>query len=238
MQIYGPVPLPTRSHQISRQGSRWHAGALLRRQIPQYQSCHALWPLYPADNCLRSNECKRRKIKCNGNTPCQRCGNLSLNCEYAPNCCSTGFKDSEEFKRMNDQLQSLQSQIDHLYANLDALRGRGPAIDRRQSGSQASGTDASTKISLPFVYPRFRGPTSSAFTLDVAKTTLNNMGWSTGMDTGDDGTHDNTPLTSPALRNLTLSNRSLRDPLWLLDENEVLRLCGIYEREIGECFVQ
>jgi len=25
-----------------------------------------------------SNECKRRKIKCNGNTPCQRCGNLNL----------------------------------------------------------------------------------------------------------------------------------------------------------------
>ncbi len=27
-----------------------------------------------------SNECKRRKIKCNGATPCQRCGNLSLEC--------------------------------------------------------------------------------------------------------------------------------------------------------------
>ena len=42
-----------------------------------------------------SNECKRRKIKCNGETPCQRCGNLSLECVYAPNCCSNGFKDSE-----------------------------------------------------------------------------------------------------------------------------------------------
>lgn len=43
----------------------------------------------------RSNECKRRKIKCNGESPCHRCGNLSLECLYAPNCCSSGFKDSE-----------------------------------------------------------------------------------------------------------------------------------------------
>lgn len=41
-----------------------------------------------------SNECKRRKIKCNGQTPCQRCGNLSLECMYAPNCCNN-FKESE-----------------------------------------------------------------------------------------------------------------------------------------------
>ena len=42
-----------------------------------------------------SNECKRRKIKCNGESPCQRCGNLSLECIYAPNCCTSNFKDSE-----------------------------------------------------------------------------------------------------------------------------------------------
>ena len=41
-----------------------------------------------------SNECKRRKIKCNGQTPCQRCGNLGLECLYSPNCCNS-FKDSE-----------------------------------------------------------------------------------------------------------------------------------------------
>lgn len=27
-----------------------------------------------------SNECKRRKIKCNGQVPCQRCGHLNLEC--------------------------------------------------------------------------------------------------------------------------------------------------------------
>ncbi|KAF7453848.1 Casein kinase II protein [Pyrenophora tritici-repentis] len=44
---------------------------------------------------IACNECKRRKIKCNGNTPCQRCGNLSLKCDYQPNCCNN-FKESDE----------------------------------------------------------------------------------------------------------------------------------------------
>ncbi|CAN6667622.1 hypothetical protein TRVA0_039S01156 [Trichomonascus vanleenenianus] len=30
-------------------------------------------------------ECKRRKIKCNGQTPCQRCGHLKLSCVYPEN---------------------------------------------------------------------------------------------------------------------------------------------------------
>lgn len=46
-----------------------------------------------------SNECKRRKIKCNGQTPCQRCGNLNLDCQYAPNCCNN-FKETEYVRFM------------------------------------------------------------------------------------------------------------------------------------------
>ena len=44
---------------------------------------------------IACNECKRRKIKCNGQTPCQRCGNLNLDCQYSPNCCNN-FKESDE----------------------------------------------------------------------------------------------------------------------------------------------
>lgn len=51
---------------------------------------------------IACNECKRRKIKCNGNTPCQRCGNLNLECLYAPNCCSSGFKESQYVTCAND----------------------------------------------------------------------------------------------------------------------------------------
>ena len=37
-----------------------------------------------------SNECKRRKIKCNGQTPCQRCGRQRIDCVYADNQRSMG----------------------------------------------------------------------------------------------------------------------------------------------------
>ena len=61
-----------------------------------------------------SNECKRRKIKCNGETPCNRCGNLNLACLYAPNCCSTNFKDSDEYKTVTSQLNRLQDEVNWL----------------------------------------------------------------------------------------------------------------------------
>lgn len=53
------------------------------------------WPRVNWRRVVHSNECKRRKIKCNGQTPCQRCEKLELECIYAPNCCSSSFKDSE-----------------------------------------------------------------------------------------------------------------------------------------------
>ncbi|KAM0723039.1 hypothetical protein Q7P37_001238 [Cladosporium fusiforme] len=71
---------------------------------------------------LACNECKRRKIKCNGQTPCQRCGNLNLECVYAPNCCN-GFKDSQEYKDMAAHVASLQDQVNMLFDNLNNLRG-------------------------------------------------------------------------------------------------------------------
>ncbi len=59
-----------------------------------YIDCCARLPYLLTRSSWCSNECKRRKIKCNGQTPCQRCGNLSLDCVYAPNCCTNSLKDS------------------------------------------------------------------------------------------------------------------------------------------------
>ena len=41
-----------------------------------------------------------------GQTPCQRCGNLHLECVYAPNCCN-GFKDSHEYREMSAHIATL-----------------------------------------------------------------------------------------------------------------------------------
>lgn len=83
-----------------------------------------------------SNECKRRKIKCNGETPCLRCGNLNLECQYAPNCCTNGgFKESDEFRQMNAHIKSLQEQVDNLYANLNAIKNDSNLIQGRNENN-------------------------------------------------------------------------------------------------------
>ena len=187
-----------------------------------------------------SNECKRRKIKCNGNTPCQRCGNLNLQCQYAPNCCANGFKESDEFRNMNAQMQRLQEQVDNLYANLSALHSGGDAVRlpaRSESSISASQSmSPGTRYRPPPRHPSFRGPTSSAFSLDVAKNTLHNMGYQgPGVDDGP-LSHDPTPVASPPAIQQALPSASHhpdRDPIRAFSKEEMIRLCRVYEEEMG-----
>ena len=196
-------------------------------------------------NLPLSNECKRRKIKCNGETPCGRCGKLNLECQYSPNCCTNGFKESEEFRQMNEHLASLQEHVDNLYANLNALRGGdGMVFPQTSEQSMSISQPSVAQPILPMgryrphpKHPSFRGPTSSAFSLDVAKNTLHNMGYQgLGVDEGA-LTRDATPVGSPPriqpspLINVNGSQRS--DPIWTFSKEEMVRLCRVYEEEMG-----
>lgn len=146
---------------------------------------------------------------------------------------------------MNSQISSLQEQVDNLYANLNSLRatpgtaflpspqeppGNRPSHERSLSISQQSG---GTSTRLAPIHPRFRGPTSSTFSLDVANNTLNQMGYPNIIENNEDATGENTPLASPPIRSLALPPVPHRDPIWLINESEALRLCQLYEREIG-----
>lgn len=192
---------------------------------------------------IACNECKRRKIKCNGQTPCHRCGNLNLECVYAPNCCTNTLKDSAEFQQMRNQISTLQDQVNDLYTQLNELRGRQengftPAPDPvfNHEGHQQS--VASSRQLPPLgsgnkhaqrVLPPFHGPTSTTYGLDVAKSTLQTMGiLGNGLDEGA-LSRDRSRAASP----LPSQTRSEKDPLWLIDNNEVVRLCNFYEEEIG-----
>ncbi|KAK6079493.1 fungal specific transcription factor domain-containing protein [Seiridium cupressi] len=203
---------------------------------------------------IACNECKRRKIKCNGETPCQRCGNLNLQCLYAPNCCTNNFKDSEEFKQMNNTVSRLQEQVETLFSNLNALRSETlqlapiQAHDRSlplpatatagtPSSSTSGGPPHRTDLALTRQPPGFRGPTSTDFSLDVAKNTLHKMGYSNlGEEVPDDNatSQDGTPGTSPMLAPLgTQQQQASPDPLWEFDKDEMIRLCRVYEEEVG-----
>ncbi|CAK4032342.1 related to fungal specific transcription factor [Lecanosticta acicola] len=224
---------------------------------------------------IACNECKRRKIKCNGQTPCQRCGNLNLECVYAPNCCS-GFKDSQEYREMCNHIAVLQEQVNQLYEGFNALRVQmnhmgghtgqqhphTPIDPSLQSGAPypshrgsypghqpspgaptatMSPNSARRKSQSQAQQPSFRGPTSNVFNLGVAKSSLETMGITgQGEDAGGSGdagtgTAEVSPQRSPLYGNAQLlpSIHGDKDPIWSIPQEEALRLCRVYEDEMG-----
>ncbi|KAH8727490.1 fungal-specific transcription factor domain-containing protein [Phaeosphaeriaceae sp. PMI808] len=200
---------------------------------------------------IACNECKRRKIKCNGQTPCQRCGNLNLECMYAPNCCNN-FKESDEFKQMSTHLASLQQQVDDLYSNLTNLRAQVDVQSHSNGGSIGTpfnGTDYQQPPMLPpsaarsrtksfTKHPRFHGPTSTAFNLGVARSSLKTMGITAAEDGDDEGehTHDPTPASASPPTTSALPKPLLhsdKDPIWNISKHEALRLVQVWHEEQG-----
>lgn len=186
-----------------------------------------------------SNECKRRKIKCNGETPCNRCGNLNLACLYAPNCCSTSFKDTDEYKHVTSQLSRLQDEVNWLSQAMRRMQGDpsriaasverhvpGPASAVSQSPAQSS------SISAPATSRQqgtFKGPTSTAFNIDLANSTISNMGYQGMADT--DGSEapavEDAPVPAPP------ALQAYHDPIMDFDKDEMVRLCRLHEDETG-----
>ncbi|KAE8146242.1 fungal-specific transcription factor domain-containing protein [Aspergillus avenaceus] len=193
---------------------------------------------------IACNECKRRKIKCNGQVPCQRCGHLNLECRYAPNCCNNNFKDSEEFRSMKEQINILQDQVNSLFSNLNELRSQRSSIESpnldtfSRDGSQPVFTPMHA-AGLPkqrIRHPRFHGPTSSTFNFNVARSSLQNMGIAPAEDviTDDLTTAHATPTGSPPHAPPVASSiHPTKDPIWAIKREDALRLCRIYEEEIG-----
>ncbi|ODH50002.1 hypothetical protein GX48_03806 [Paracoccidioides brasiliensis] len=203
---------------------------------------------------LACNECKRRKIKCNGQVPCQRCGHLSLECLYAPNCCTRSIKDSEEFRSMKEHIETLQDQVNTLFASINDLYHK---TETSVIEASAYCREASRSISQPSYdspnqissrsrssYPRFHGPTSTTFNLHVAKSSLQTMGITPAEDSNHElfASQNATPAASPTQQQHTLPPipqllaHPNKDPLWVIKREEAIRLCHIYEREVGTMY--
>lgn len=199
---------------------------------------------------IACNECKRRKIKCNGQTPCQRCGNLNLECLYAPNCCNN-FKESDEFKQMTAHMSSLQQQVDDLYHSLNALRSQADVHSNGSIGTPYTQHDYPPPMLPPPAarprtkslskHPRFHGPTANAFNLGVARSSLKTMGITAAddPDPDDEGvvTNDPTPRPSPPFAPAQLQPSTPlhadKDPIWSISKPEALRLVHVWHEEQG-----
>ncbi|CAK7206567.1 hypothetical protein SEUCBS139899_009363 [Sporothrix eucalyptigena] len=166
--------------------------------------------------------------------------------------------DSDEFKNMSEKIHNLEEQLESLVQNVNVLRQEqqrlAPLQDRilpipssTVSPSPSSSIPSLHKPELaPIRQPHhFRGgPTSIAFTVDVAKNTLHNMGYNgeTQEDGGSGPALGETPRTSPILQPASVQpmsslqsppNQAPNDPLWDFDKDEMIRICRVHEDEVG-----
>lgn len=157
---------------------------------------------------------------------------------YAPNCCSSTFKDSDEFKTLSNQLNRLQDEVNWLNQAMQAMqadptRHLGTSSDRLMNGPSSVIAPSPSQGSASMQRPEashtklgaFRGPTSMAYSLDVANDTIANMGYR-GLDESDD---QDQPGSDVAVQ----SGGTGLDPLLEFDKDEMVRLCRFHEDEIG-----
>jgi hypothetical protein len=150
-----------------------------------------------------------------------------------------------EFNQMRETISALQDQVNDLYASLNELRNRGDLLSysshidpqfsqdghaRSLSMSRTLPPLISPKRSQNKVLPPFHGPTSTLYGLDVAKSSLQTMGIT--HTAPDDGplSRERSRAASPVVAQIA---HPTKDPLWLIDHAEVVRLCRVYEEEIG-----
>ena len=148
---------------------------------------------------------------------------------------------------MHTQLYSLQEQVNQLYANLEALRNGQPfpipnhGQDPYPIHPELAHPDPyRNNIPPPQAqenHPRFQGPTSSAFSFDVARSSLQTMGI-TASDMPEDNFNGDgaPPAGSPHQPRAPLAPMTIhpnKDPLWKISKEEAIRLCRVYEEEMG-----
>lgn len=139
---------------------------------------------------------------------------------------------------MNPQINHLQEQVNTLFANLNSMRNRDVSTFPPVSESAVSTPHSNAQLPPPIrhrapaKHPSFRGPTSSAFSLDVAKNTLHSMGYQQLDETM---APDSASVGSPPALEEIPSQGGIRgrDVLLEFSKEEVVRLCRVYEEEMG-----
>ncbi|RAK91801.1 C6 transcription factor [Aspergillus costaricaensis CBS 115574] len=195
------------------------------------------------------NECKRRKIKCNGQSPCQRCGRQRIDCVYEapPPRPESSAENHETLDRLLTQMTAMQEQITSLTTAVHALTqntlvSTATALPRSDVAAQRPFRRHSSIKEKESV---FQGPTTSAYSLDLAKSSLQRRGiveehpdvadaedGDVDGDEGDTAPSQVIPMAVAASPPRTRHYPS-GDPLWTIGKSEALRLCRVYEEEMG-----
>jgi len=142
---------------------------------------------------------------------------------------------------MNAQIQTLQHQVNDLYAHLSNLRNGQSAFPMHPSLQQADSPAPYRSQMSPShsrgSHPQFQGPTSSTFSLDVAKSSLQTMGITEPEISEEAGASDIDPALNTNVQHqapmAAMVTQPQKDPLWQLSKDDAIRLCKIYDEEMG-----
>ncbi|EPS35020.1 hypothetical protein PDE_09985 [Penicillium oxalicum 114-2] len=203
---------------------------------------------YTARACT---DCKRRKIKCNGQSPCYRCGRQNIDCVYTESSRQESMGVSgppipqpllEQMSAMQDQINALKMTVKDLVDRASSCTGAscagtaGTAIGASGDIHQLVQRPSRRRVSTA---PKtsFQGPTTSGFGFDLAKTSLLRRGIVEENDAADgvegNVTQEPSPLASSPVPGDYEEQYHAVDPLCTFTRSEALRLCALYEEEMG-----
>ncbi|KAL8873541.1 MAG: hypothetical protein Q9174_001003 [Haloplaca sp. 1 TL-2023] len=157
-----------------------------------------------------------------------------------------------EYRTMSDTIHGLQDQVQRLYAELNSARPshdnstspypNPPTYPHQPSMIQPHSQGPYHATSPPASHSRirhrqFQGPTSSAFNIDVANSSLQTMGLTDpSLIESEVQDYNDIGPTSPHQRhgsNPHGASHGLKDPIWSIGKDEAIRLCRVYDEEIG-----
>ncbi|KAL2852560.1 hypothetical protein BJX68DRAFT_274947 [Aspergillus pseudodeflectus] len=194
---------------------------------------------------LACNECKRRKLKCDGKPVCSRCVRQKAQCTYTPNSHASGNEPatpvggqvqedgiSTKFRTVDQHIESLQREMRAMAARMRELESANTPNASVTASNNASLSSSSVSASLQRILnrpgsPDYVGPTSAEFGITQRQK-------STGESDGDgDGESETESTTVPSPVAVSDVEAMSNDPLGCFGKEEALRLVDVYENNVG-----
>ncbi|KAL4879296.1 hypothetical protein BJY04DRAFT_220417 [Aspergillus karnatakaensis] len=188
---------------------------------------------------LACNECKRRKLKCDGKPVCSRCVRQNAQCVYTPtshaltNTPTTPLGDSREdglsnkFKTVDQRIEALHREMRVMSARMRELEAASvtPSATNNTSTSSTSVSAGLQRIMNRPSSPDYVGPTSAEF------------GIAPRVQPADESDEDESELTtapSPTAGSDVEAMSS--DPLGRLGKEEALRLVTVLRNYVNDYY--
>ncbi|KAL2814154.1 hypothetical protein BJX63DRAFT_431557 [Aspergillus granulosus] len=190
---------------------------------------------------LACNECKRRKLKCDGKPVCSRCVRQNAQCTYTPNSHASGnepttplggqFQEdrvSNKFRTVDQRIEALQREMRVMAARMRELESAGTPNASVTASNNASLSSSSVSTGLQRILnrpgsPDYVGPTSAEFGITQRQKPADDS----------DGDDDSESTTAPSPAAVSDVEAMSSDPLGCFGKEEALRLVDVYENNVG-----